>query len=45
VLLVLKDRVEQADWLDEDEKRRVRADLDEDNQQKVRAYWPITTQK
>lgn len=35
VLLVLKDRVEQADWLDEDEKRRVRADLDEDNQQKA----------
>ncbi|WP_192073025.1 MFS transporter (plasmid) [Pantoea agglomerans] len=35
VLLVLKDRVEQAEWLDEDEKRRVRADLDEDNQQKA----------
>jgi len=35
VLLVLKARVEQADWLDEDEKRRVRADLDEDNQQKA----------
>lgn len=35
VLLVLKDRVEQADWLDDEEKRRVRADLDEDNQQKA----------
>jgi len=35
VLLVLKDRVEQADWLDGDEKRRVRAYFDEDNQQKA----------
>ena len=34
VLVVLKDRVEQASWLDEGEKRMVRADLDEDNQQK-----------
>ena len=35
VLLVLKDRVEQAEWLDDDEKRRVRDDLDQDNQQKA----------
>ncbi|RRZ96910.1 MFS transporter [Erwinia sp. 198] len=35
VLMVLKDRVEQAPWLDESEKRMVRADLDEDNQQKA----------
>ena len=34
VLVVLKDRVEQASWLDEGEKRMVRADLDDDNQQK-----------
>jgi len=34
VLVVLKDRVEQAKWLDESEKNMVRADLEEDNQQK-----------
>lgn len=34
VLKVLKDRVEQAPWLDDSEKRMVRADLDEDNQLK-----------
>lgn len=34
VLRVLKDRVEQAPWLDDSEKRMVRADLDEDNQLK-----------
>lgn len=35
VLTVLKDRVEQAPWLDENEKRMVRADLEEDNQHKA----------
>lgn len=34
VLMVMKDRVEDAPWLDEHEKRLVREDLDADNQHK-----------
>lgn len=34
VLAVLKDRVEQASWLDENEKTMIRAELDQDNQHK-----------
>lgn len=35
VLTVLKDCVEEAPWLDENEKKMVRADLDDDNQLKA----------